>query len=210
LDTSRIPKSLLVGPLAFLAAALALIILTPGLGVAVALPPGGTFVDDDGNIHEGNIEAIAATGVTKGCNPPANNRYCPTTSITRGQMAAFLARAKGLPRTATDYFDDDDGSIFENDINALAASGITKGCNPPDNDRFCPDRKLTRGQMAALLVRAFDYDDHSGGDRFVDDNGSKAISTSSVRLVSPPDAILQSTIGIAPLIRSHVARWRPS
>jgi hypothetical protein len=24
------------------------------------LPPGGTFVDDDGNVHEGGIEAIAA------------------------------------------------------------------------------------------------------------------------------------------------------
>ncbi len=32
------------------------------------LPPGGTFSDDNGNIHEGNIEAIAAEGVTKGCN----------------------------------------------------------------------------------------------------------------------------------------------
>jgi hypothetical protein len=29
-------------------------------GAAVAgVPPGGTFVDDDGNIHEGSIEAIA-------------------------------------------------------------------------------------------------------------------------------------------------------
>ncbi len=29
-----------------------------------------TFVDDDGNIHEANIEYIAEAGVTKGCNPP--------------------------------------------------------------------------------------------------------------------------------------------
>jgi hypothetical protein len=34
-----------------------------------ALPPGGTFGDDDGTTHEGNIEAIAAAGITKGCNP---------------------------------------------------------------------------------------------------------------------------------------------
>jgi hypothetical protein len=28
------------------------------------------------------------------------------------------------------------------------------GCNPPDNDRFCPEGPVTRGQMASFLVRA--------------------------------------------------------
>jgi hypothetical protein len=37
----------------------------------------------------------------------------------------------------------------------LAAAGVTNGCNPPSNDRFCPDSYVTRGQMAAFLVRAF-------------------------------------------------------
>jgi len=58
--------------------------------------PGGSFVDDDGNIHEGNIEAIAAEGITKGCNPLTNDRYCPDSSVTREQMAAFLVRALEL------------------------------------------------------------------------------------------------------------------
>ena len=31
-------------------------------GLAGSLPPGGTFTDDNGNIHEPNIEAIAADG----------------------------------------------------------------------------------------------------------------------------------------------------
>ena len=40
-------------------------------GPAVAeLGPGGSFVDDDGNVHEAYIEAIAAEGITRGCNPP--------------------------------------------------------------------------------------------------------------------------------------------
>lgn len=51
-------------------------------------------------------------------------------------------------------FYDDDDSIFEADIEKLAASGITKGCNPPDNDRFCPKNSVTRGQMSAFLYRA--------------------------------------------------------
>ena len=44
--------------------------------------------------------------------------------------------------------------IFEDDILWMATFGITKGCNPPDIDRFCPNDHVTRGQMAAFLHRA--------------------------------------------------------
>jgi glucose/arabinose dehydrogenase len=139
---------------------------------AADLPPGGTFRDDDGNIHEGNIEAIAAEGITRGCNPPTNDRYCPANTVTRGQMAAFLARTLGLPQPSGDHFVDDETSIFENDINRLFEAGITRGCNPPANDRYCPDNTVTRGQMAAFLVRAYGYSDPGAGDWFDDDDGS--------------------------------------
>ena len=68
--------------------ALALALLIPA-AAASALPPGGTFIDDDGSIHESHIEAIAAAGITSGCNPPVNDRYCPSRAITRGEMAVF-------------------------------------------------------------------------------------------------------------------------
>jgi hypothetical protein len=139
---------------------------------AQELPPGGTFVDDDGNVHEGNIEAIAADGITRGCNPPHNDRYCPLDPVTRGEMAAFLNRALNLDASESDHFVDDEDSIFQNDINALAAAGITRGCNPPDNNGYCPDSHVTRGEMAAFLVRGFGYTDDGGGDLFVDDDES--------------------------------------
>ncbi len=133
----------------------------------------GTFRDDDGNIHEQSIEVIAATGITRGCNPPYNDDYCPRRSVTRGQMAALLTRALGLSDDGgRDWFVDDDDSVFEGDINRLAAAGITAGCNPPANDAFCPGAELTRGQMAAFLVRAFGLSDDGGRDWFVDDNSS--------------------------------------
>lgn len=141
-------------------------------GALAMLPPGGTFTDDDGNIHEGNIEAIAADGITNGCNPPTNDLYCPSSTVTRGQMAAFLARALTLPSTGTDFFSDDDGTTFEDDINRLAAAGTAEGCDPPANTRFCPNETVTRGQMAAFLVRALGYTDDGGGDLFVDDDAS--------------------------------------
>ncbi|MCP4304835.1 MAG: hypothetical protein GY788_08185 [bacterium] len=136
------------------------------------LGPGGSFVDDDGNVHEGFIEAIAAEGITRGCNPPVNDKYCPAAAVTRGEMAAFLVRALALPVTRTDYFNDDSSSVFQADINALAEAGITRGCNPPSNDRFCPADAVSRGQMAAFLVRAFAYTDPGQGDWFTDDDGS--------------------------------------
>ncbi|MDH5422982.1 MAG: PQQ-dependent sugar dehydrogenase [Acidimicrobiia bacterium] len=139
--------------------------------VASAVPPGGTFVDDDGNVHEANIEALAAAGITRGCNPPVDDRFCPDGTVTRGEMAAFLSRALDLTERASDPFGDDDGSLFEADIERIAAAGITRGCNPPANDRFCPTRPVTRAEMAAFLVRAYSYVDRADG-RFTDDDGS--------------------------------------
>ena len=135
-------------------------------------PDSGSFIDDDGSVFEDDIEWLAAEGITLGCNPPTNTMFCPNQHVTRGQLAAFLVRALNLPAASGDTFIDDNISVFEDDIERLAAAGITLGCNPPTNNRFCPDSKLSRGQMAALLVRAFMYTDDGGGDLFTDDNGS--------------------------------------
>jgi hypothetical protein len=145
--------------------------LTP---VAPTLPPvSGSFIDDDGHLFEADIEWLAAESITKGCNPPVNDRFCPDSHVTRGQMAAFLVRALNLTARLDDPFMDDDGSVFEADIERLAAAGITKGCNPSEgNTKFCPDGKVTREQMAAFLVRALNYTDDGGGDLFIDDDDS--------------------------------------
>ncbi len=141
------------------ALSLAFVVGVVGVALAQGLPPGGTFVDDDGSVHEGDIEAIAATGITKGCNPPANDKFCPDTSVTRGAMAAFLVRGLNLSDDGGgNLFVDDDDSIFEGDINKLATAGITKGCNPPANDKFCPSKPVSRAEMASFLTRALGLD----------------------------------------------------
>ena len=131
----------------------------------------GRFWDDDSSVFEGAIEALAGAGITDGCNPPTNDRFCPDEYVTRGMMAAFLVRGLGLSDTAGIDFTDDNGSIFESAIEKLAAAGITEGCNPPANTRFCPDQYVTRGMMAAFLVRGLGLT-QGGGTDFVDDNGS--------------------------------------
>jgi hypothetical protein len=113
------------------------------------------FQDDDASVFEGAIERLAQAGITVGCNPPANDMFCPDRNVTRGEMAAFLGRAFGYADNGGgDWFLDDDGSVFENAIDRLRTAGVTQGCNPPANDRYCPDDFVTRGQMAAFLKRA--------------------------------------------------------
>ncbi|HJR93713.1 MAG TPA: S-layer homology domain-containing protein [Acidimicrobiia bacterium] len=46
-----------------------------------------------------------------------------------------------------------DSNVFHEDIDWLADSGVTKGCNPPENTLFCPSDNVTREQMAAFLHR---------------------------------------------------------
>jgi hypothetical protein len=56
---------------------------------------GNLFVDDDRSIFETDVDRLAVAGVTKGCNPPRNHRFCLDDFVTRGQQAAFIRRTRG-------------------------------------------------------------------------------------------------------------------
>ena len=51
------------------------------------------------------------------------------------------------------FTDVPDDNIFHDDIDAIADAGVTRGCNPPDNDEYCPEDFVTREQMAAFMNR---------------------------------------------------------
>jgi LmbE family N-acetylglucosaminyl deacetylase len=128
--------------------------------------------DIAGSTFAADIVWLADAAITQGCNPPANDQFCPSKNVTRGQMAAFLVRFLGLTDDGGgNTFTDDNGSVFEDDIAKLAAAGVTTGCNK-DGTEFCPNKNVTRGQMAAFLVRALGLTDEGGGNTFIDDNGS--------------------------------------
>lgn len=138
--------------------------------VAAAHDYVGQFMDDEGSVHEANIDKIFQAGITMGCNPPLKTLFCPGRSITRGEMAAFISRALDLTeRSYTSEFDDVAGHLFEADIDRIVTAGIGFGC---DADSYCPDRALTREEMAELLVRAFGYDNPDNIDFFTDDGAS--------------------------------------
>lgn len=109
----------------------------------------GPFFDADDSPFRSDILWAAREGVTAGC---AIARYCPSSPVTREQMASFLVRALDLPPSSRDYFTDDNSSQHEAAINALAAAGVTGGCA---TGRYCPGATVTRGQMAAFLHRGF-------------------------------------------------------
>jgi hypothetical protein len=60
------------------------------------VPPAATgiFADVPDDFFRPWIEQLAREGITSGCGP---NVYCPSSAVTRAQMAVFLARTLNLP-----------------------------------------------------------------------------------------------------------------
>lgn len=104
------------------------------------------FWDDALSGHQSSINALAGASISTGCG---GGRYCPASSVSRGEIATFLVRALGLPKASRDYFWDDNGSAHEASINAIAQAGISTGCG---GGAYCPWGGLTRAEMAKFLV----------------------------------------------------------
>ena len=73
--------------------------------------------------------------------------------MKRGELATFIVRALGLPTTSTDYFTDDNSSVHEPNINALAKAGIAVSCG---TGIYCPKAAVLRGPLATFMHRAVD------------------------------------------------------
>jgi len=141
---------------------------TAGVSVFTPAPGGGTsavvvatidlpFLDvPPGAFARAEIGAVFNAGVTAGCGLHV---YCPTSAVTRAQMAVFLLKASlgssYTPPPATGgVFADVGASDFAAAwIEDLYARGVTGGCatNPL---RYCPDSSVTRAQMAVFLLKA--------------------------------------------------------
>ena len=56
-------------------------------------PASDAFSDDQGHSAEGDINAFAAAGLTKGCG---SDRFCPDSPLPRDESASFFYRSLGL------------------------------------------------------------------------------------------------------------------
>ena len=118
-------------------------------------PEGGTsrFSDVEVGVWwEPYVERLAELGVTAGC-ATAPERYCPDRSVTRAQMATFFGRAYSLAEAGPGGFVDTAGNTHEKSIDSLFAAGVTAGCRTGPL-RYCPQKSVTRAQMATFLLRA--------------------------------------------------------
>jgi hypothetical protein len=68
-------------------------------------------------------------------------------------VTAVLLAIPAISIAADRFTDVPSSHTFHDDISWLADRGITRGCNPPANDEYCPDDSVTRGQMAAFMRR---------------------------------------------------------
>lgn len=132
-------------------------------GFALDQPDEPVFADQ-GTTHGAAIAKLATAGIVTGRD---DDTFGPDEPLTRGQFARIMVRAISYadlfrvdgplpPVPAPDEvaFTDIDGSVFADDIRALAGTGITTGVEP---DRFAPGDQVTRGQLASFVMRSADY-----------------------------------------------------
>ncbi len=141
-----------------------------------ALPPGNPARFDDvpptdaQYVHASNIHKLAAIEVVEGTNASDGQSYAPNANVTRGQMASFIRRALSYldngdvnplsePPAGPDAFPDDDGSVHEPNINALAGVRIVEGFEDGD---YRPLALVKRDQMASFVMRAYAWADAEG------------------------------------------------
>ena len=141
-----------------LPALLAVSVLLPAVVIAgpSAADTGG-FGDVDGGVHEPGINALADEGILEGTEC-GNGLFCPSEPILRSVMAVWLVRALGespSEESGSRFSDVDSDEWWSPYVERLADLGVTAGC-ATDPPRFCPDKAVTRAQMATFLVRAFD------------------------------------------------------
>ncbi|MBW3620971.1 MAG: SpoIID/LytB domain-containing protein, partial [Actinobacteria bacterium] len=119
--------------------------------------PPSDYPDVAPNIHSPAIDCVSWWEVAQGRE---DGTFGPFATVRRDQMASFLVRALAaadfpLDPEPDDHFTDDDGTTHELAINQLAQAGIVEG-TAGDETRYVPEGIVSRAQMAAFLVRAYE------------------------------------------------------
>ena len=137
------------------------VFIVRSLNLSPLTPPSPTFQDVPASYWAfGEIERLAQQGITGGCQSTPVALFCPTQTVRRDQMAAFLYRARGFsplsPPPSPPTFQDVPASYWAfNEIEKLYEQAITGGCQTGPPRLYCPADLVTRRSMAAFLIRTF-------------------------------------------------------
>ena len=132
----------------------ALVVPPPRLGLVIELECGARV----GGVHAPAIAALSARGVFEGTECD-QGRFCPSDDLERWVMAVWLVRildgADPDAVSTTRFSDVDSDEWWATYVERLAELEVTVGCRV-EPLRYCPDRPVSRAQMATFLTRAFD------------------------------------------------------
>ena len=143
----------------FAAAAGAAVVAAAVVAVTASTPavgqPGGFGDVPEDAYYSVPVASLAELGVFVGTE--CDDGFCPGDPIDRKTMAVWTVRVldgEDPAAVSESRFDDVDSDSFHAPfIERMAELEVTEGCG--DGSGFCPDRSVTRAQMAAFLSRAY-------------------------------------------------------
>jgi hypothetical protein len=150
----------------FLAAGTSVAVVASTLGApAFAVSEFHPFKDVSSN-YEDAVSFLYLNDFIKGVS---SNEFGTSKNLTRGDAAVILANALQLDtKSAKDAGFKDLNSRIAGAVNALYEAGIISGV---DEDTFAPNKTLTRGAMAKILVLGFELEGYETETPFTDSIG---------------------------------------
>lgn len=104
------------------------------------VPQGSWFYDA--------VEYVVRRGLFNGTAP---NKFEPDSSMTRAMVVTVLWRYEGSPYAQSSNFSDvPDGSWYDQAVSWAAYNGVVNGVG---NNKFDPDARVTREQLATIIYR---------------------------------------------------------
>ena len=104
----------------------------------------------------GFIESASKEGWVQAC---AEGKFCPSDSLTRRDLVLWILKArkeKPAEKGIISFSDVPTDSDFAPWLSKAQSLGFALPCNET-GDQFCPDRPVSRGELAEFLSRAYRY-----------------------------------------------------
>jgi trimeric autotransporter adhesin len=144
--------------------------LSAAVVASVVAPVASAAYDDvkPGAWYEEAINYVTEMGHMEG----TGKGFEPGSDMTRAQAAQLFANILGLDGTGleVDFTDVKEGAWYYEAIAAVKEHGVMNGSGA----KFNPGATLTRGEMAAIIVRAYDLSGHEGREHsFTDIEGNQ-------------------------------------
>jgi trimeric autotransporter adhesin len=143
--------------------------LSAAVVASVVAPVAGAASYTDvkaGSWYEGAVNFVTEAGYMSG----TDKGFEPSKTMTRAQAATLFANILGIydDSLKADFSDVKEGAWYYNAVAAVKEHGIMSGTGTA----FAPDRQLTRGEVAALVVRAYGIELTGASHSFTDVDGN--------------------------------------